>query len=262
MQKVALITGASSGIGKELARLHAARGGDLVVVARRLEALQDLKRELESKHNVKVKCIAMDLTNPGAPQQIYDHVEADSIQVDYLMNNAGFGGHGYFHKRDWSKDKAMIQLNVMALVELTRLILPDMVVRKSGKILNTASTAGFMPGPLQAVYYATKAFVVSFSQAIDEECRSVSANVTVTALCPGAVATEFVAAGDLAGVDVWKNAKSPESVACVGYNAMLKGKLIAINEWKLKALIYWILPFLPRRMMLKTSRQSMEKSSH
>lgn len=101
--------------------------------------------------------------------------------------------------------------------------------------------------------------VVSFSQAIDEECSSIGANVTVTALCPGPVATEFVAAGDLSGVDVWKNAKSPESVAKVGYNAMMKGKLIAINEWKLKALIYWIVPFMPRRMMLKTSRQSMEK---
>ena len=128
--------------------------------------------------------------------------------------------------------------------------------------MNTASTAGFLPGPLQAVYYATKAFVLSFSQAIDEELRSQGANVTVTALCPGAVATEFVAAGDLDGVDVFKNAKSPASVAEVGYEAMLKGKLVAINEFRLKAMLYWVLPFLPRRTMLKMSREAMEKDQH
>ena len=156
----------------------------------------------------------------------------------------------------------MIQLNIVALTALTRLFLPDMVARKSGRILNVASTAAFIPGPLQAVYYATKAFVVSLSQAIDEECRSIGANVTVTALCPGPVATEFVAAGDLDDVDVWKNAKSPESVAKVGYDAMMKGKLIAINEWRLKVLLGWVAPFLPRRMMLRQSRQAMEKSGH
>ena len=134
------------------------------------------------------------------------------------MNNEGFGGHGNFHQRDWSKDKAMIQLNVMALTELTRLFLPSMVERKSGRVLNVASTAGFIPGPLQAVYYATKAYVISFSQAIDEELRNENAKVRVTALCPGAVATGFVAASELEGNDLWKNAKSPASVAKVGYD--------------------------------------------
>ncbi|QDT00605.1 3-oxoacyl-[acyl-carrier-protein] reductase FabG [Adhaeretor mobilis] len=150
----------------------------------------------------------------------------------------------------------MLQLNVTTLTELTRRFLPDMVARERGRILNTASTAAFSPGPLQAVYYATKAFVVSFSQAIAEElCDD---NVTVTALCPGAVATEFVASGDLEGVDLWKNAKSPESVASVGYEAMTDGKLVAINEWKLKVMLEWLVPFPPRRMVLKMSRQTME----
>lgn len=262
MKKVALITGASSGIGKELARLHASKGGDLVIVARREQALSDLKSELESQHGVEVKCIAADLSDPTSPQQVYDQCKADSIEVEYLINNAGFGGHGRFYEREWAKDEAMIQVNITSLVHLTRLFLPEMVSRKQGKILNTASTAGFLPGPLQAVYYATKSFVVSFSQAIDEELRSANANVTVTALCPGAVATEFVTAGNLDGVDVWKNAKSPASVAKVGYDAMMRGKLIAINQFSLKFLLYWVVPFLPRRTVLKMSRQTMEKSGH
>ena len=116
-------------------------------------------------------------------------------------------------------------------------------------------------GPLQAVYYATKAYVLSFSQAVDEELRSTGSNVTVTALCPGAVATEFVAASDLEGNDLWKNAKSPSSVAKVGYDAMMKGKLVAINELSLSFLLNWILPFLPRRTVLKMSRRAMEKSA-
>ncbi len=262
MKNVALITGASSGIGKALARLHASKGGDLVVVARRESALHELKQELESENGVTVVCISMDLTDSKAAQTLYDMVAEKNIQVDYLMNNAGFGGHGLFHQRDWETDAAMIQLNVVALTELSRLFLPGMVTRKRGKILNTASTAGFMPGPLQAVYYATKAFVVSFSQAIAEELRSENAGVTVTALCPGPVATEFVTAGDLEGVDIWKNAPSAESVAKVGYRAMERGKLIAINQWRLKAMIYWVLPFVPRGIMLRMSRQAMEKSSH
>ncbi len=261
MNNVALITGASSGIGKELARFHAARGGDLVIVARRAEALQELKSELESQHGTQVHCIPMDLTVPAAPQQLFDQLAEERIEVEYLMNNAGFGGHGVFHEREAAKDNAMIQLNIVALTELTRLFLPQMVERKRGRILNVASTAGFIPGPLQAIYYATKAYVLSLSQAIDEELRSRGANVTVTALCPGTVATEFVASSDLEGNNMWDRAKSPASVAKVGYEAMLKGKLVAINELSLSFLLNWIVPFLPRRMVLRMSRQSMEKSA-
>lgn len=261
MKRVALVTGASSGIGKELARIHASKGGDLVIVARREQALDDLRHELESEFSVSVHCIAIDLTSPEAANQVYDQVSAKGIQVEFLMNNAGFGGHGKFHEREWDKDRSMIQLNITVLTELTRLFLPAMVERKRGRILNVASTAAFIPGPLQAVYYATKAYVLSLSQALDEELRSSNANVTVTALCPGAVATEFVASSNLEGNDLWKNAKSPASVAQVGYEAMMKGKLVAINEFSLRFMLNWIVPFLPRRTVLKMSRQSMEKSS-
>ncbi|MEM9413236.1 MAG: SDR family NAD(P)-dependent oxidoreductase, partial [Planctomycetota bacterium] len=127
MNKVALITGASSGIGKELARLHASKGGDLVIVARRENELNDLKAELESDHGVGVTCISMDLTDPKAPQELYDAINSQKIEVEYLMNNAGFGGHGRFVEREWAKDRAMIQLNIVALTELTRLFLPQMV---------------------------------------------------------------------------------------------------------------------------------------
>lgn len=257
MSNVALITGASSGIGQELARLHASQGGDLVIVARREEALNKLKSELESAHGIKVLCISEDLTDLNSVQRIYDEVKQQNIEIDVLINNAGFGCHGKFHERPWEKDKAMIDLNITALTGITRIFLPDMVTQKRGKILNVASTAGFLPGPLQAVYYATKAYVLSFSQAIAEELRE--ENITVTALCPGPVATGFTEVADLEGVAAFKNAVTPASVAKVGYVAMQKGKLVVINDWKLSFMLRWMVPFLPRRMMLRMSRNAMEK---
>lgn len=258
MQNTALITGASGGIGKDLARTHAAQGGDLVIVARRQDALDELKQELERDHGVSVVCIAADITEQGALKRVYDEVLEQGIEVEVLINNAGFGGHGKFHERPWVKDEQMIQLNITALCELTHLVLQDMVKRKRGKILNVASTAGFLPGPLQAVYYATKAFVVSFSQAIAEELSD--DNIMVTALCPGPVATEFAASANLEGVDTFKNAADPKEVARIGYDAMMRGELIAINDWKLSTTLNWVVPFLPRRTVLKISRSAMEKS--
>ncbi|MEO1592752.1 MAG: SDR family oxidoreductase, partial [Cyanobacteria bacterium J06632_22] len=258
MTNTALITGASSGIGAELARLHAAKGGDLVLVARREAVLNDLKAELEKAHGITATVIAADLAQPAAAEKIFAATEAAGIQVDILMNNAGFGGHGKFYERDLAKDRAMMQVNMTSLVSLTHLYLQGMVQRNTGKILNVASTAGFLPGPLQAVYYATKAFVVSFSQAIDQELSD--KNITVTALCPGAVATGFTAAGDLQGVDAWDNAATAESVAQCGYDAMMKGDLIKINERQLSFLLKWIVPLLPRRRVLKMSQSLMEKS--
>ncbi len=255
----ALITGASSGIGLEMARIHANAGGDLVVVARRRTALEELKAELESKHQVSVMVIEADLTRQEAPSDVHRQVTDAGIGIDYLINNAGFGGHGLFHEREWAQDESMIQLNVMALTELTRLFLPAMVERGRGKVLNVASTAGFIPGPLQAVYYATKAYVLSFSQAIAEELKD--AGVTVTALCPGPVDTGFVKAGNLEGVDAFDQAASARTVAEVGYEAMLKGKHIAIDDRRLGFMLNWIVPFLPRKMVLRMSRQSMEKNT-
>ena len=257
MANTALITGASGGIGAELARYHAAKGGDLVLVARSGDALEQLKQELASAHNVKVTVIVADLSQSESAQAIYQQTEESGIQIDILINNAGFGGHGKFHQRELGKDQAMMQVNMTSLVNLTHLYLQGMVARNSGKILHVASSAAFMPGPLQAVYYGTKSFVVSFSQAIAQELADTK--VTSTALCPGAVATGFVKAGDLEGVSAWDKAATPESVAKYGYEAMQRGDLIAINEKALSFMINWVIPFLPRKTVLKISQKFMEK---
>lgn len=258
MKNVALITGASGGIGKELALVHAEKGGDLVIVARSEDKLQTLAQQIKEKHGSDVVIIAKDLTQPNAAQEIFEQTQAQGIEISTLINNAGFGGHGKFYERELKADQEMIQVNILALTNLTHYYLQGMVARNQGKILNVSSTASFMPGPLQAVYYATKAFVTSFSQAIAQEVSD--KNITVTALCPGAVATDFVARGNLEGVDVWKNAATARSVAECGYKAMEKGELVVINEKKLTFMLNWIIPFLPRKMILKISQQAMEKN--
>ena len=258
MVSTALITGASGGIGAELARYHAARGGDLVLVARSEDKLKALQLELENAHKIKVMVVVADLAQPESADQIFSATEQAGLNIDILINNAGFGGHGKFHERQLRKDQAMMQVNMVSLVNLTHLYLQGMVQRNYGKILHVASTAAFLPGPLQAVYYATKSFVVSFSQAISQELEGT--NVTSTALCPGAVATGFVSAGDLEGIKVWDKAATAESVAKCGYDAMIKGDLVKINEKGLSFLLNWIIPFLPRKTILKLSRQAMEKS--
>lgn len=258
MKQTALITDTSNGIGLELAKIHAKQGGDVVLVARSEDKLAQLAQELTTEYGVKTWVIAQDLSAPNAAQAIFAETEAQGITVDILINNAGFGGHGRFFERDFAKEQQMIQVNITTLTELSHFYLKGMVERRRGKILNVSSTAGFLPGPLQAVYYATKAYVTSFSQAITEEVAEFG--VTVTALCPGAVATGFVNAGDLQGVDAWKNAKTAKEVAEYGYKAMEKGELVAFNEGKLKFASDWVLPFMPRKMLLKASRKAMEKS--
>jgi short-subunit dehydrogenase len=242
--KTALITGASSGIGKELARIHASKGGDLVLVARRTESLDALKAELETKHGIKVITFTQDLSEVHAAKKVYDFVQKSGIEIEYLMNNAGFGGHGEFVDRPIEKDLEMIQLNVSALVELTHLFLQDMKQRKSGKILNTASSAGFLPGPLQTTYFATKAFVVSFTKGLAFELRK--SGVTVTALCPGPVKTEFEHVAGLEGGNMFDKGASALQTAKSGYNGMMKGKVIQISDPALAFLIRFLLPFIPR----------------
>ncbi|USD22616.1 SDR family oxidoreductase [Microbulbifer variabilis] len=256
--EAALITGASGGIGLELAKIHAAKGGNLVLVARSEGKLLSLKQQLEKEFGVQAMVIAEDLSDPLSAQRIFERTQGENVKVGTLINNAGFGGHGLFYQRDLEAEQSMMQVNMISLTNLTHLYLKGMVARNSGHILNVSSTASFIPGPLQAVYYATKAYVTSFSQALAEELNGTG--VTVTALCPGAVATGFVAAGDLQGVDIWKNARSAESVARCGYQAMERGDLVAFNETRLKLFLNWIMPLLPRKMLLKFSRQTMEKS--
>jgi len=242
--KTALITGASSGIGKELARIHAENGGDVVLVARRIQALEELKSELETKYSVKVTVFEQDLAQVHAAKKVYDFVQQAGIEVDYLMNNAGFGGHGEFVDRPIEKDLEMIQLNVSTLVELTHLFLQDMKKRGRGKILNTASTAGFLPGPLQTTYFATKAFVVSFTKGLSYELRK--SGITVSALCPGPVKTEFEHVAGLEGGNMFDKGASARQTAASGYNAMMKGKVIQISDRSLAFLIRFMLPIIPR----------------
>jgi short-subunit dehydrogenase len=258
MANTALITGASSGIGTELARIHAARGEDLVLVARSGDRLEALKGELESAHNISVTVLVEDLSIAGSAARVFAATESAGLQIDVLMNNAGFGGHGKFHQRELSKEQAMIHLNMVTLTELTHMYLQGMVQRGRGKILNVASTAGFMPGPLQAVYYATKAYVLSFSQAIATELADTG--ITVTALCPGPVATGFVAEANLENIAMFDRSASAVSVAECGYKAMEQGKLVTINDPSLNFMLNWIVPLLPRKAMLKLSRKTMEKS--
>ncbi|MEW4454813.1 SDR family oxidoreductase [Bremerella sp. JC817] len=252
MKNTALITGASSGIGRELAWVHAETGGDLILIARRGEVLEELKQQLIEKHKVEVLCIAIDLNEPDAVKKVYDQVDAAGIEVNFLINNAGFGNHGPFYKHDWSTDGGMIHLNVTVLSEMTHRFLPDMLQRKHGHILNVGSTAGFLPGPTMAVYYASKAYVLSFSQAIAEEVAEFG--VTVTALCPGPVATEFFDRAHAKDVGMFKKGASARKVAELGYRSMKKGRLVVIDQWGLWFLLNFVTPWVPRRTLLKISR--------
>jgi short-subunit dehydrogenase len=247
--KTALITGASSGIGKELARIHASKGGNVVLVARRGAELESLRSDLEDKYKIEVAIFQQDLSKAGAAKNVYEFCKEKNIEIEYLMNNAGFGGHGNFVDRPLVKDVEMIHLNILALVELSHLFLQDMKKRKSGKILNTASTAGYLPGPLQATYFATKAFVVSFTKGISHELKP--HGISVTALCPGPVKTEFEFVAGMGNGDMFKNGATAYSTALKGYNAMMKGKRICISDSGLNFLITFLLPIIPDTILLK-----------
>jgi len=257
MKKIALITGASSGIGRELAHIHAATGGDLVLVARSTQKLNELKIELESKYKVIAVVITKDLIAPNATQELYDEVKSLDIEVDYLINNAGFGGIGKFLERKLEEDVNMIQLNVVALTQLTHLFASDFVNRGRGKVLNVSSTASLIPGPLQATYYATKAFVTSFSNALSEELRGTG--VTVTNLMPGATDTDF---GKVSGMDKTKLFDAPVSalqVAQDGYEAMLSGDIDIISGLTFsQKLLMKMMPFMPKKMVRKQIREMQE----
>lgn len=255
----ALITGASNGIGLELAKIHASKGGDLVLVARNKSRLDELKTELEKQYKVKVYTIGKDLSAHNSAQEVYDETKKQNIQIDYLINNAGFGDFGMFVETDWNKELQMINLNITTLTQFTKLYLKDMVARRNGKIMNVASTAAFQSGPTMAVYYATKAYVLSFSEAISNEVGD--KGVTVTTLCPGATASGFQAAAAMEESALVKGKKLPTAieVAEYGYRAMMNGKVVAIH-----GLINYIMAnsvrFLPRAMVVKVTRKVQDKS--
>lgn len=256
-RKTALVTGASSGIGAALARVHAEHGGDLVVVARRQERLEELKKELEQAHGVTVHVLTKDLTQDDAPREIHDELHSRGARVDYLINNAGMGNRGLFHEQDWAQNETLIRLNVLALTALTRVFLPQMIEQGGGRILNMASMAGFVPGPLQAVYYASKAYVISFSEAIANELAGTGVSVTV--LCPGPVETEYTHRPEMQGVRLTKLAVPPRQVAEAGYRAMLKGRTVVVPSVLGKIAIHGLLRLSPRALTTRISRALMEK---
>src|SRR5215471_9240341 len=205
----ALITGASSGIGLELAKIFAREKNNLVIVARSEDKLRELASVIQQQYAVQVFVLAKDLGNYNAAKEIFDYCTQNNIQIDYLVNNAGFGDFGFFVESNWQKQEQMINVNIMTLTYLTRLFLPDMVKRSSGRILNLASTAAFQPGPTMSVYYATKAYVLSFTEAISNELAGTG--VTATALCPGATESGFKEASALEGSRLVTNKKLPAS---------------------------------------------------
>ncbi len=256
----ALITGASNGIGLELAKVHASKGGDLVLVARNKTKLDELKSELESQYKVSVYTIGKDLSANNSAQEVYDETTKQNIQIDYLINNAGFGDFGMFVETEWNKELQMINLNITTLTQFTKLYLQDMVKRGSGKIMNVASTAAFQSGPTMAVYYATKAYVLSFSEAVDNEVSD--KGVTVTTLCPGATESGFQAAAAMEESNLVKGKKLPTSkeVAEYGYASMMKGKTIVIHGL-MNYLMANSVRFTPRALVVKLTRKIQDKSN-
>jgi hypothetical protein len=228
MKNTALITGASSGIGLEFAKIHASKGDNLVLVARNINKLNELKAELEIQFNVMIYTIEKDLSLVNSSLEVYEEVKSKGIQIDYLINNAGFGDIGNFSNTRWEKELRMINLNITALTQLCKLFLIDMLARKKGKIMNIASTAAFQPGPMMAVYFATKSYVLHFTEAVNAEVKG--SGVTLTALCPGPTKSGFQAAAEI-GKSLLFNKRNPSSkeVAEYGYKSMMKGKSVAIH---------------------------------
>jgi len=252
-----LITGASGGLGYEFAKLLARDHHNLVLVARSGDKLAQVAAELQA-HGVTVKTIALDLTTAPAPKFLFDQLQRDGVTIDILINNAGFGAFGEFTQMPEEEILGQIQLNITALTELTRLFLPPMVEHRSGRIMNVASTAGFQPGPLMAVYYATKAYVISFSEAIANEVKD--SGVTVTCFCPGATHTGFAkrAGNDKSRLFKQVGAMSADKVALDGYRALMEGRTLAISgahNW----LVAQSTRFAPRKLVTAISRWVSEK---
>jgi uncharacterized protein len=253
----ALVTGASGGIGEELARLFAADGHDLVLVARSRDKLARLAEELEAKHGVSANVLASDLARPESPREIFEELRGAGLRVDALVNNAGFGSYGLFAETDLKQELEMLQVNVVALTHLTKLFLPAMLARRHGYVMNVASTAAFQPGPLMTVYYASKAYVLSFSEALSNECEGTG--VRVSALCPGPTETGFVAAAGMGDSKLFDRAvMDARTVAEAGYRGMLAGKAVVIPGFRNNLLARGIGLF-PRGLVTKVVRGIQEK---
>ncbi|HYO48475.1 MAG TPA: SDR family oxidoreductase [Chloroflexia bacterium] len=257
-RKTALITGASGGIGYELARIFAREGYNLVLVARTESKLAQIKGDFEKKHGISVKVLAKDLADPSAPQEIFSELQAEAISVDALVNNAGFTVYGPFAETSLEKELELLQVNMVALTHLTKLFLPGMIEKGWGKVLNVASTAAFQPGPLMACYYASKAYVLYFSEALAAELEG--KGVTVTALCPGPTETGFQKRGNMEDSKLVAGRKimDARTVAKAGYRALMKGQPVVVpglRNWVMAEAIR----FIPRKMVARIVGRAQER---
>ena len=253
----ALVTGASGGIGEELARLFAADGHSLVLVARSRDKLSALAEELSDRHNVSARVLPADLARAEAPREIFEELQSDAVTVDALVNNAGIGSYGLYAETDAKTELDLLQINVVALTHLTKLFLPQMIARRRGYVLNVASTAAFQPGPLMAVYYASKAYVLSFSEALANETSGTGVRVSV--LCPGPTETGFVAAAGMGESKLFDaNVMSARAVAVEGYRGMLSGKTVVIPGLRNRLLASGY-RFAPRGLITKVVRGIQER---
>lgn len=251
MENTVLITGASSGIGYELAKVFGANKYNLILVSRNTDKLKILAQELIKEHNIRVDVISEDLSKAESAEKLYSKVKELNLEVNILINNAGVGEVGYFHEISMSKDLEMMQLNMVTLTELTKLFSRDMVKRKHGKILNVASTGAFSPGPYTAVYYATKAYVLSLSEALNKELRE--HNVVVSVLCPGATKTNFA---KRAGKKDTPIAMDPSKVAKAAYEGLKQNKRIIIPGIENKILVR-----LPKNIVSEMNFKNQKKLS-
>ena len=250
--KTALITGASLGIGYELAKLFARDKHNLVLVSRNQHKLAQIAEELKSLGAPKVTVIAKDLAELEAPDEVFAETERQKLTIDFLVNNAGFGERGSFLKTNLDNELEMVQVNIVALMHLTKLYLPGMVQRRVGRIMQVASTAAFQPGPFMAVYYATKAFVLSFSEATFEELRATG--VTVTALCPGATETGFAQRAGMLNSKLFKmRVMDAKTVAEIGYRGFMHGKPLVVTGLRNRLMAFSV-RFGPRSLVRKVVR--------
>jgi len=258
MKQAALITGASSGIGFELAKYFAADKINLLLVARSAEKMEQLAEQLRKDFLIEVHVVPKDLGDYSKAYDLFNYCEENQLQIDYLVNNAGFGDYGNFAESQWSKQQSMINLNITCLTLLTHLFLPGMLKRKFGRILNVASIAAFMPGPFMSVYYATKAYVLHFSEGLSGELQG--SGVSITALCPGPTESGFQAGANMEDSKLLKGRKMPSSneVAKYGYRSMMKGKTVAIHGI-LNKIVANAIRFTPRSLAVKIIRMVQSK---
>jgi len=257
--KTALITGGAGGLGFEFAQLAAKDGYQIVLADAQAEALENARQILETKYNAQVHTICQNLALPNAAKTLYDELKVERFEIYMLINNVGIGDFGQFWETQWAKQQTLLQLNVHLPTQLIHLILPEMIARKEGKILNVASMAAFQPCPLMATYYASKAYLLSLSEALANEVKGTG--VTVTVFCPGPIPTGFqnTVAKRKQEMKITLFHDTPAGAAKTGYMGMMKGKTIVINTW-----INWFLAmmprFLPRSLVVSLTRKMQESN--